>query len=307
MIWAEAARPPLKYLILKFIKIKEKEIMRKLYFVLMMVMAALNVFAQAYPRLMDNPPSQTPAPGQSLYSFTVKMRLDRSVVLSIDDVKIGHYFDGESVEIAVPDGKHIVRAYQMKWDDKFKGWREDDDDRLTDTLNGEKLPVEVNNGPKLKGGRTTKISVGNNVPAASGTSRPVIGQSTKPGVEGAVARASVVFVGELPKNSTIAVISISSSDLNMATFAIDELEYQLVTAKQFKIVDRKTLDTIRSEQKFQLSGEVSDQSAISIGNMLGASIVITGNISGIGNTQRLTLKALDVKTAQIITMARESF
>jgi len=41
--------------------------------------------------------------------------------------------------------------------------------------------------------------------------------------------------------------------------------------------------------------------------MLGANIVITGNISGMGNTQRLTLKALEVKTAQIITMARESF
>jgi hypothetical protein len=291
------------------LKDKEKEIMKRLYFVLVMVMAVMDVFAQAYPRLMDNPTSQTPGAGQSLYSFTVKMRSERSVVLSIDDVKIGHYFDGETVEIAVPDGRHIVRAYQMKWDDKFKGWRDDGDDRLTNTLNGEKLPVVVNYG-KLNFGRTTRVSVNNNAPAtpvSSGTSRPVIGQSTKPGVEGAVARASVVFVGELPKNSTIAVISISSSDVNLATFAIDELEYQLVTAKQFNIVDRKTLDTIRTEQKFQLSGEVSDQSAITIGNLLGASIVITGNVSGMGNTQRLTLKALDVKTAQIITMARESF
>jgi hypothetical protein len=284
--------------------------MKKLCFVLVMVMAVMNVFAQVYPRLMDNPANQTPGAGQSLYAFTVKMNRGKSVVLSIDDVKIGHYFDGETVEIAVPDGRHIVRAYQMKWDARANGWKDDDDDRLTNTSNGEKLSIEVNNGPKLKNGRTTKISVNNNVPAtpaASGTSGPIIGQSIKPGVEGAVARASVVFIGELPKNSILAVISISSTDINLATFAIDELEYQLVTAKQFNIVDRKTLDTIRTEQKFQLSGEVSDQSAVSIGNLLGANIVITGSISGIGNTQRLTLKALDVKTAQIITMARESF
>ena len=73
------------------------------------------------------------------------------------------------------------------------------------------------------------------------------------------------------------------------------------------MVDRKTIDTIRSEQQFQLSGEVSDQSAVSIGHLLGANIVITGNITGTGTNQRLTLKALDVKTARILAMAREQF
>jgi hypothetical protein len=56
-----------------------------------------------------------------------------------------------------------------------------------------------------------------------------------------------------------------------------------------------------------MSGEVDDDSAVSIGNMLGASIVITGNISDSGTTQYMNLKALDVKSARIITMAREQF
>ena len=285
--------------------------MKKFFIVLTTSLIALNLYAQEYPRILDRPAYQTPTTGQSLYVFMVKMRSERSVVLSIDDVKIGHFFDGESAEIAVPDGKHVVKAYQMKWDSKNKGWRDDSDDRLTDTLEGEKFPVEVSPGPRLKGGRTTKITSNNSAPSqAKGTaqpSKPVIGQSVKPGIEGAVARASVIFIGELPQRSTIAVISVSSKDVELATFAIDELEYQLVTAKLFTMVDRKTLDAIRSEQKFQLTGEVSDQSAISIGQLLGASIVITGSISGTGNIQRLTLKALDVKTAQIITMAREQF
>jgi hypothetical protein len=67
------------------------------------------------------------------------------------------------------------------------------------------------------------------------------------------------------------------------------------------------LDKIRTEQNFQLSGEVDDRSAVSIGKILGANIVITGSISGLGTSQRITIKALDVQTAQIITMARESF
>jgi hypothetical protein len=41
--------------------------------------------------------------------------------------------------------------------------------------------------------------------------------------------------------------------------------------------------------------------------MLGASVVITGSITGSRNRQRLKVKALDVKTAKIVTMAREQF
>jgi len=283
--------------------------MKKMF--LMLAFIASTVFAQEGPRLIEIPAKQTPAAGQSLYVFTVKMRAGRSVVLTIDDVEVGHFFDGESAEIAVPNGKHIVRAYQKQWDKKFSIWKDDDDDRLTDTLDGERFPVEVANGPKLKGGRTSKLH-GITQTTQSGTvATPQQAARQAPvsaaGIEGAVARASVLFVGELKKDSTLAVISISSNNNELATFAIDELEFQLVTAKQFTMVDRKTLDAIRSEQNFQLSGEVSDQSAVSIGNLLGANIVITGTIAGSGNTRRLTLKALDVKTAQIVSMARESF
>jgi TolB-like protein len=103
------------------------------------------------------------------------------------------------------------------------------------------------------------------------------------------------------------ILRISSKDRDTATSVIEELEFQFVDSKKFKIVDRKTLDTIGTEQNFQLSGDVDDNSAVSIGKMLGANIVITGTISGTGSAQRLTIKALDVKTAQIITMAREQF
>jgi TolB-like protein len=127
------------------------------------------------------------------------------------------------------------------------------------------------------------------------------------GIEGAVYRSSQSLINDLSANSIIAVLSISSKDRDTALSVIEELEFQFVDSKKFKIVDRKTLDAIRTEQNFQLSGDVDDNSAVSIGKMLGANIVITGTISGSSTAQRLTIKALDVKTAQIITMAREQF
>jgi TolB-like protein len=285
-------------------------VMKRIIFLFIVFFITVNVFAQQV-RLIELPTKQTPVPGQSIYAFSISMRNDRSVIISIDDVRIGHFFNGEAAEIVVPNGRHIVRAYQLRWDAKAGGWRDDDDDRLTNTLTDEKLPVQVNNGPKLKGGRITKViytqpAIPTNV-ATTNTATTDTKPSSGVGMEGAIARASVVFVGELPANSTIAVISISANNPDLAAFAIDELEYQLVTARQFTIVDRKTLDSIRTEQQFQISGEVSDQSAVSIGNLLGASIVITGSITGTGNSQRITLKALEVKTAQIVSMAREQF
>jgi len=126
-------------------------------------------------------------------------------------------------------------------------------------------------------------------------------------IEGAIYKLTETFKNKLPEHSTVAVLNISSQDKDMAAFAIDELEYLLVDVNKFKIVDRKTLDAIRDEQKFQLSGDVSDDSAVSIGHMLGATIVIIGSITGSGNTKRITLKALDVTTSQIIAMSREGF
>jgi hypothetical protein len=124
-------------------------------------------------------------------------------------------------------------------------------------------------------------------------------------IANAVTNATLIFVDRLSNNSTIAVLSVFSSDNNTSEYIIGELEYNLVNSGKFKIVDRRQLNQIRMEQNFQLSGEVSDTSAVSIGNMLGASIVITGEITGTGSNQRLVLKALDVRTAQIIAMARE--
>jgi hypothetical protein len=125
------------------------------------------------------------------------------------------------------------------------------------------------------------------------------------GIESAVGRALDALKESIPDQSTIAVLGISSTNMDIATIAVEDLEFRLVESKRFNMVDRKAIDAIRMEQDFQMSGDVSDDSAVSIGGMLGASIVITGSVSESGSSRRLTLKALDVKTARIIGMARE--
>jgi hypothetical protein len=126
-------------------------------------------------------------------------------------------------------------------------------------------------------------------------------------LEDALYAAGDVIITRLPPRTTIAVVSISSRDVDAAEFVLEELAYVIVSAGGFKVVDRKSLDAIRSEVEFQSSGDVDDDSAVSIGKLLGANIVITGSISGSGSTRRLRLKALDVMTAEIVAMASEAY
>jgi hypothetical protein len=103
----------------------------------------------------------------------------------------------------------------------------------------------------------------------------------------------------LPQGLVLGVIKISSSDEAEAEFAEEQLIFCLVQTGKYRIVERKDLDIIRREQNFQLSGDVDDATAVSIGRMAGAKMVITGTILPYGAGKYLNIKALDVETAQI--------
>jgi hypothetical protein len=103
----------------------------------------------------------------------------------------------------------------------------------------------------------------------------------------------------LPQGLVLGVIKISSSDESEAEFAEEQLIFCLVQTGKYRIVERKDLEIIRREQNFQLSGDVDDATAVSIGRMAGAKIVITGTILPYGAGKYLNIRALDVETAQI--------
>jgi hypothetical protein len=157
----------------------------------------------------------------------------------------------------------------------------------------------------------TQSAMGDLVQGAPARSAPAAAPQQRVGGQGnletALTAGAAVILARLSGGTTVAVLSIASQDKDAAEFVVDELAYIIVNSGKFKVVDRKSLDAIRSEQSFQTSGDVDDDSAVSIGKLLGANIVITGSISGAGSTRRLRLKALNVMTAEITAMASEAF
>lgn len=104
----------------------------------------------------------------------------------------------------------------------------------------------------------------------------------------------------LDNGTKVALINVQSPTAQFSEYVLTYLESILVNNGKLIVVDRSNLDKIRQELGFQLSGEVSDESAKSIGKMLGAGAIVTGSLLTVGDSYRLTLKAINVETATVV-------
>ena len=115
----------------------------------------------------------------------------------------------------------------------------------------------------------------------------------------AIRDASDYLNDNIPNGSMIVILNIQSDSAALSDYIIDELIANAVNDKVFKVVDRQQLDLIRTEQNFQLSGEVDDNLALSIGKFLGAQTIVSGRVSQVADRYRMTIRALEVQTAQV--------
>jgi len=115
----------------------------------------------------------------------------------------------------------------------------------------------------------------------------------------AIRDASDYLNDNIPNGSMIVILNIQSDSAALSDYIIDELIANAVNDKVFKVVDRQQLDLIRTEQNFQLSGEVDDNLALSIGKFFGAQTIVSGRVSQVADRYRMTIRALEVQTAQV--------
>jgi TolB-like protein len=104
----------------------------------------------------------------------------------------------------------------------------------------------------------------------------------------------------------IAILNFGSPSEKLSAYVLDELTLALAQSveRNFTIVDRHRLDVIRREENFQMSGEVSEESAQAIGKKLGANYVVTGSLSDLASVYRFRVMALEVETAAIVAPTR---
>jgi len=119
----------------------------------------------------------------------------------------------------------------------------------------------------------------------------------------AIQEASQYIENRLEQGVIIALLNFSSASERFSDYVLEGLSEHLVKGGKLVVVDRKDLDLIRKEEQFQLSGEVSDESAQAIGKKLGAQVIISGILNDLGRSYLFRIKTLVVETAAIAATA----
>jgi len=118
-------------------------------------------------------------------------------------------------------------------------------------------------------------------------------------LDAVIREASDYLNTRIPKGNKVAFINISGGYPDLADYILSDLSRHGVNDGNFSVVDRAQLEAVRAELNFNMSGEVSDQSAQAIGQMLGAQTIVSGSVRKIGALYRLEVKAIEVQTASV--------
>jgi TolB-like protein len=80
----------------------------------------------------------------------------------------------------------------------------------------------------------------------------------------------------------------------------DMLITDLSQAPGIRVVHRERLEELMKEQLFQIGGRVEEQGAVRIGRMTGATVMLMGSATALGETLRLDAHLYDVERGTIL-------
>jgi len=118
---------------------------------------------------------------------------------------------------------------------------------------------------------------------------------------------SVIVSGVFSANvMTVAVVDLQSEEVpSIVVSAVSDIvRTEFVNIANFRVVERAQMDKIFEEQNLQLSGLTEESSAVRIGEVLSAQKVVIGEINAIDEAFVITLRIVDVETAESEFSAR---
>jgi TolB-like protein len=111
----------------------------------------------------------------------------------------------------------------------------------------------------------------------------------------------------ITKEMTAAVIPLDAADKTIAASAeyfTEQLHFAAAEYKGWKSVERKDIQKILNEIKFNLSGLADEASVIKLGQLSGAKLLITGTVYQTGDVFEIYLKLIDAETGETLSVTR---
>lgn len=108
------------------------------------------------------------------------------------------------------------------------------------------------------------------------------------------------------EKETIAIIDFEGQNVSSmdAIIVSGFLRTALVNIGKHTVVERKNMESILSEQGFQMSGCTTKECAVKIGKILNVRNIVKGNLSSLMNVYYITADIVDVETSQITVSKR---
>lgn len=107
------------------------------------------------------------------------------------------------------------------------------------------------------------------------------------------------------KIAVVDFTDLSGGITELGRFMAEEFSVALAgTGKGFTVVDRTHLKTILKEHKLSATGLIDQKTARELGKIAGVEALITGSLTPMGESVRVSVKVLDTETAVLIDASR---
>ena len=109
-------------------------------------------------------------------------------------------------------------------------------------------------------------------------------------------------VTQVGSRLSVAVLTFASNEKaqNLAESVTEKLVTQLVNLRRFRVIERSALDKIMEEQKLGMTGFVDDETAVKLGKLAGADIIILGRINIEVGFAKVSARGIDTETSELI-------
>ncbi len=109
----------------------------------------------------------------------------------------------------------------------------------------------------------------------------------------------------LAQKTTIAVLDFEGRGISQTEVAAlsDRLRNELFRLEVFQVVERGMMETILTEQDFQMTGCISNECLVEVGQLLGAQMMVGGSISKVGDMYTASARIVNVETSQVVMVA----
>ena len=114
-------------------------------------------------------------------------------------------------------------------------------------------------------------------------------------------------VTQVGSRLSVAVLPFGGNDeaKDLTDSVTEKLIIQLVNLRRFRVIERSALDKIMEEQKLGLTGFVDEETAIKVGKLAGADVIILGNINMQVGFVKVSGRGIDTETSVLI-VAKEA-